>query len=50
LASPSAAAAKNWRKRSNTEPISPFMKGGGGKGHLKMQSFSSGIGEYMKIR
>ena len=43
-----SAAAKNWRKRSNTEPISPFMKGPGGKGHLKIQSFSSGIGEYIK--
>ena len=39
----SPAAAKNWRKRSNTEPLSPFMKGS--KGPLKIQSFSSGIGE-----
>ena len=41
----SPAKNANWRKRSNTEPISPFMKGGGGKGPLKIQSFSSGIGE-----
>ena len=41
----SPAAAKNWRKRCNTEPISPFMKGGSSKGPLKIQSFSSGIGE-----
>ena len=40
-----SAKNSNWRKRSNTEPISPFMKEGGSKGPLKIQSFSSGIGE-----
>ena len=46
----SAAGVKNWRHRSNTEPISPFMKGPGSKGHLKIQSFSSGIGKYRYLQ
>ena len=39
------AASKSLRKRCNTEPISPFLKGGS-KGAFKIQSLSSGIGDF----
>ena len=42
------AAAKSLRKRCNTEPISPYLKGGS-KGAFKIQSFSSGIGEFLSF-